>query len=141
MDEAAGSGQDDGEQPPQRRHPAGLTARTLAKSAVRTGRHLGGRVRLPWGREAAVLTLPGGRHGTGLREGTRWLGPALRPVRGCAESLGAPGWLSPLSVCLISAQVMISQFVSLSPPSGSALTAWDPLSAPLPLECELSLSL
>ena len=37
---------------------------------------------------------------------------------------GAPGWLSGLSVpLLVSAQVMISQFVGSSPTSGSALTA------------------
>ena len=38
---------------------------------------------------------------------------------------GAPDWLSQLSIQLsVSAQVMISQFVSLSPASGSVLTAW-----------------
>ena len=38
---------------------------------------------------------------------------------------GVPGWLSWLSVWpLISAQVMISGFMSLSPTSGSALTVW-----------------
>ena len=37
----------------------------------------------------------------------------------------APGWLSKLNVeLLISAQVMISQFMSLSPTSGSVLTVW-----------------
>ena len=36
-----------------------------------------------------------------------------------------PGWLSRLSIrLLILAQVMISQFVSLSPVLGSALTPW-----------------
>ena len=38
--------------------------------------------------------------------------------------MGAPGWLSRLSVpLLVSAQVMISQFVSSSPASGPMLTA------------------
>ena len=38
------------------------------------------------------------------------------------RSQGAPRWLSPLSVqLLISAQIIISQFASLSPVSGSAL--------------------
>ena len=37
---------------------------------------------------------------------------------------GPPGWLSLLSIrLLISAQVMISQFMSLGPPSGSVLMA------------------
>ena len=52
--------------------------------------------------------------------------------------LGAPGWLSPLSFwCLISAQVMISQFLGSRPASGSELTVWNllgilsrPLAAP-----------
>ena len=35
---------------------------------------------------------------------------------------GAPGWLSQLGV-RIQLMIMISQFVSLSPPSGSGLTA------------------
>ena len=40
------------------------------------------------------------------------------------HSLGAPRWLSRLVVCLLmSAQVMISQFVSSSPASGSVLMA------------------
>ena len=39
--------------------------------------------------------------------------------------LGAPGWLHLLSIwLLISAQVVISQFMRSSPASGSALTAW-----------------
>ena len=44
---------------------------------------------------------------------------------------------------LISAQVMISQFVRLSPTSGSVLSAWNSFSLPLPhsLMCTLSLSL
>ena len=57
--------------------------------------------------------------------------------------LGAPEWLIRLSVqLLISAQVMISRFVSLSPKSGSVLSsadhAWDSPSLPLPLPCSLS---
>ena len=39
-----------------------------------------------------------------------------------AQVSGAPGWLSQLSV-LTSPQIMISQLVSLSPVSGSVLTA------------------
>ena len=39
------------------------------------------------------------------------------------QAIGAPGWLNQLSIhLLISAQVMISQFVSSSPKSGFALT-------------------
>ena len=39
--------------------------------------------------------------------------------------IGVPGWCSQLSIwLLISAQVMISQFVSSSPTSGSALMVW-----------------
>ena len=52
--------------------------------------------------------------------------------------LGVPGWLSRVRVqLLISAQVMISSFVSLSPASGSVLTArnlLDILSRPVFLE-------
>ena len=41
------------------------------------------------------------------------------------NDLGAPGWLSRLNIwLLISAQVMISQFVRLRPTSGSVLTVW-----------------
>ena len=61
---------------------------------------------------------------------------------------GAPGWLSLLILrLLVSAQVMISQFRSSSPLSGSALTAagsaWDSLapSLSLPLPHLLSISL
>ena len=37
-----------------------------------------------------------------------------------------PGWFGPLDVqLLISAQVMILQFMSLSPTSGSELTVWN----------------
>ena len=56
--------------------------------------------------------------------------------------IGFPGWLSQLNVwLLISAQVMISQFMGLSPMCGSVLTTWSllrilsllpTLSAPLP---------
>ena len=50
---------------------------------------------------------------------------------------GASGWLNQLSVQLLMlAQVMISQFMSLSPESGSAVTtesAWVSLSLPLSL--------
>ena len=54
------------------------------------------------------------------------------------SSEGAPGWLSWTSVrLLMSAQVMISQFVGLSPASGCALTAWDSLSLPLSLPLPL----
>ena len=67
----------------------------------------------------------------------------------------APGWLSKLNVeLLISAQVMISQFMSLSPTSGSVLTVWGllgilsfsfslslSLSPPLSLSVSLSVSL
>ena len=53
---------------------------------------------------------------------------------------GAPGWLSGLSVrLLVSAQVMISRFVSSSPLSGSVLT--EELGACLGLSLSLSLSL
>ena len=66
---------------------------------------------------------------------------------------GLPGWLSWLSVRpLVSAQVMISQFMSSSPVLGSALTARSllgilslslslSLSQPLRLTCSCSLSL
>ena len=62
---------------------------------------------------------------------------------------GTPGWLSRLSGrLLVSAQVMISRFLSLSPTSGSALTMWSllgilslPLSAPLPLALSVSLEM
>ena len=65
---------------------------------------------------------------------------------------GAPGWLSRLSIWLLSAQVAISQFVSSSPASGSVLTAAQSpepasdsvspsLSAPPQLTVCLSLSL
>ena len=41
------------------------------------------------------------------------------------EEIGVPGWLNRLSIwLLLSAQVMISRFVSSSPGSGSALTMW-----------------
>ena len=40
-------------------------------------------------------------------------------------SYRAPEWLSRFNVCLlVSAQVIISQFMSLSPSSGSVLIAW-----------------
>ena len=62
--------------------------------------------------------------------------------------LGAPEWLSQLNVqLLILAQVMISQFMSLSPTLGSVLTepGWDFLppflSAPSLLTCSLSLKI
>ena len=62
--------------------------------------------------------------------------------------LGVPEWLSWLNVqLLVSAQVMISQFVGSSPTSSSALTVWSPLwvlcsplSLLLPLSHCLSLS-
>ena len=60
--------------------------------------------------------------------------------------LGGAWWLDQLSVqLLISTQVMISQFVGLSPVLGSALTGWSllailSLSVPQPLPCWLSLS-
>ena len=65
------------------------------------------------------------------------------------QHLGAPGWLSQLSIQLLtSVQVVISWFVSLSPTSGSALTAQSllgilslSLSAPPLLARSLSLSL
>ena len=48
--------------------------------------------------------------------------------------LGAPGWLSQLSVPLsISAQVTISRFVSLSPASGSVLSARACFGSSIPL--------
>ena len=64
------------------------------------------------------------------------------------ECVGAPGWFSRSNgQLLISAQVMISRFVSLSPVSGSVLTAWSllgslslPFSLPLPYSLALSLS-
>ena len=63
--------------------------------------------------------------------------------------IGAPGWFRLLSVCLTSAQVMISWFVGSSSASDSVLTAWslepvwDSVSASLslPLLCSCSLSL
>ena len=49
------------------------------------------------------------------------------------ENVGVPGWLSGLNIqLLISAQVMISWFMGLSPTSGSALTAWSLLGVPSP---------
>ena len=60
-------------------------------------------------------------------------------------NVGAPGWLSRLSVCLlVSAHVMISWFVSSFQPciglcADSVEPAWDSLS--LHLQCVLSLSL
>ena len=64
--------------------------------------------------------------------------------------LGVPGWLSLLSIRLLtSAQVMISQFVSLSPMSGSLLTGWSllgilalsfSLSAPPPFSLSLQVN-
>ena len=60
--------------------------------------------------------------------------------------MGAPRWLSQLSVqLLVLAQVMISQFMSLSPVSGSVLMACSllgmpALSAPTPLILSVSLS-
>ena len=53
--------------------------------------------------------------------------------------LGVPGWLNRLSVwLLVSAQVMISWFMGLSPSSGSVITAWSLLGI---LSFSLSLSL
>ena len=59
---------------------------------------------------------------------------------------GAPGWLSRLSIwLLVSTQVLISQFVSSSPMSSSALTVWSlfgilsPPPLPLSRVCTLSL--
>ena len=51
--------------------------------------------------------------------------------------MGASGWLSQLGVqLLISAQVMISQFVGPNPGLGSAPTAWSQLGIlSLPLLC------
>ena len=68
---------------------------------------------------------------------------------GTSYILGLSAWLSWLSVhLLISAQVMISQFGSLSPTSGSALRVWSllgilspPLSAPPPPSGSLAHSL
>ena len=64
------------------------------------------------------------------------------------KCLGVPGWLSQLSVCLLtSAHVMISQTVGLSPALGSVLTVQNLLGIlslpprPLSLSCALSLSL
>ena len=62
--------------------------------------------------------------------------------------MGAPGWLGRLGVrLLISAQVLISRFVGLSPTSGSTLTVQGllgilspPLSLPLPCLCSLNQS-
>ena len=62
--------------------------------------------------------------------------------------MGAPGWLGRLGVrLLISAQVLISRFVGLSPTSGSTLTVQGllgilspPLSLPLPWFCALNQS-
>ena len=65
------------------------------------------------------------------------------------KNLGVPEWLSWLSVqLLISGQVVISRFMSLSPTWGSVLTVWSLLgilspsvSAPPPHVLFLSLSL
>ena len=63
------------------------------------------------------------------------------------SALGASGWLSQLSVqLLVSAQVMIPQFVSSSPALGSLLSAQSPLqvlcpSLSLSLPCSLARSL
>ena len=65
------------------------------------------------------------------------------------KTRGAPGWFSQLSVQLVvSSQVIISQFVSLSPASSSTLAKQTllgilslPLSLPLPCSFCLSLSL
>ena len=47
--------------------------------------------------------------------------------------VGVPWWLNWLSIwLLVLAQVMISQFVSLSPVLGSMLSAWDSVSLPAP---------
>ena len=55
--------------------------------------------------------------------------PRLRLVK--SKWTEASGGLSRLSVwLLVSAQVMISRFVSSSPASGSALTVWSPLGIP-----------
>ena len=81
---------------------------------------------------------------------TSWFKIPLE-VRGLRnQQLGAPEWLSGLSIrLLVSAQVVISQVRSSCPTSGSVLTAWSllgildlPLSLPLPhsLACTLSLS-
>ena len=57
-------------------------------------------------------------------------------------------WVAQSVKCWISAQVMISQFMSSSPTSGSVLTVWSlpgilllPLSLPLPHSCSCCLSL
>ena len=61
--------------------------------------------------------------------------------------IGAPGWLSWFSIrLLILARVMISQFVGLSPMSGSVLSMWSLLGilclpAPPPLALMYALSL
>ena len=52
---------------------------------------------------------------------------------------GAPGWLSWLSIqLLVLAQVMISQFMGLSPASGSVLTCRASLEFSLSLSLSLS---
>ena len=73
----------------------------------------------------------------------------LEKIKDKEKIPGAPGWLSQLSVLLlVSAQVMISQFMSSRPVLGSVLTARSPLgilslplSLPLPYSGSLSLSL
>ena len=79
----------------------------------------------------------------------RWMFKSITmAVKNFSLPQGAPGWLSQLSIqLLVSAQVMISWIVGLSPESGSVLTAWSlpgilclPLSLPLPHSCSLSLS-
>ena len=56
--------------------------------------------------------------------------------------MGAPGCLHQLSIwLLVSAQVMISQFMGLSPVLGSALTVWSLLENSLSLFPLLSPSL
>ena len=62
--------------------------------------------------------------------------PVWHATKTACDSTGAPGWLSRLSTqLLISAQVMISRFMSLSPVglyADSTGPAWDSLSAPPP---------
>ena len=60
----------------------------------------------------------------------------LPKVKRIYKSRGA-AWVAQLVEHLTSAQIMISQFVSSSPASGSVLRAWSPLwilDLPLPLK-------
>ena len=98
-------------------------------------------------RPAHLSTGPGtGGVICGAQATCKWRAPCSKRLK----NFGAPGWLSRLSLgVLVSAQVMISQFVSLRPALCSMLTAQSlepaldsvsPSLCPFPA-CTLSLSL